>query len=114
MRARAVAWANGDLGALRTIQTENLVPACKSTADALLNFQERPDITETLAATWVGAAQNALESNKITFAALPLTEVLNPNRYISRLQSLGYVLHQPDEGEAEDAVESQDDATGRP
>lgn len=113
MRARAVAWANGDPGALRRIQTENLVPACKSTADALLNIQERPDVTERLAVTWVGAARNALERNRVTFAALPLSEVLNPNGYISRLQSLGYVLHQPDEGEAEDADDSQDNAAGR-
>lgn len=113
MRARAVAWANGDLGALRRIQTEELVPACKSIADALLNFQERPDVTERLAVTWVGAARNALERNRVTFAALPLSEVLNPNGYISRLQSLGYVLHQPDEGEAEDADDSQDNAAGR-
>lgn len=114
MRARAVAWANGDLGALRRIQTENLVPACKSTADAALSFQERPDVTERLAATWVAAAQTALQRNKVTFSALPLSEVLNPSGYLSRLQSLGYVLHQPDEGETEDAEDSQDNATGRP
>lgn len=103
MKARAVAWADGDLGVLRRMHTENLVPACKSIADATLNFQERPDVRVRLAATWVGAAQNALESNKATFAVLPLSEVLNPEGYISRLQSLGYVLHQPDEGEDEDA-----------
>ena len=114
MRARAVAWADGDLGVLRRIRAEKLVPACKSIADASLSFQERPDATERLAATWVGAAQNALERNKVTFAALPLSEVLNPNGYVSRLQSLGYVLHQPDEGETEDAEDSQDNATGRP
>ena len=114
MRARALAWANGDMAVLRTIQTEKLVPACKSIADASLDFQERPDVTERLAATWVGAAKNALERNKVTFAALPLSEVLSPNGYISRLQSLGYVLHQPDEGETEDAEDSQDNATGRP
>lgn len=106
MKARAIAWANGDLGVLRRIQTENLVPACKGIAEASLSFQERPDVTERLAETWVGAAQSALERNKITFATLPLSEVLNPNGYISRLQSLGYVLHQPDEGEDEDLQEN--------
>lgn len=112
MRARAVAWANGDLSALRRIQTENLVPACKNIADASLNFQERPDVTERLAATWVGAAQNALERNKVTFATLPLSEVLNPNGYISRLQSLGYALHQPDEEETEETENLQGNSTG--
>lgn len=114
MRTRAVAWADGDLSVLRRIRTEKLVPACKDIADASLSFQERPDVTERLAATWIRAAQNALERNKITFAALPLSEVLNPNGYVSRLQSLGYVLHQPDEGETEDAEDSRDNVTGRP
>ena len=114
MKARAVAWADGDLDVLRRIRTEELVPACKSIADASMSFQQRPDVTERLAAKWVAAAQNALQRNRVTFSALPLSEVLNPNGYISRLQLLGYVLHQPDEGEAEDAQDSQDNLTGRP
>jgi hypothetical protein len=109
MKTRAVAWADGDVSVLRSIQAEPLVPACKNLADAALNFQERPDVAEKLAATWVGAAQNALEKNKVTFAALPLSEILSPDGYISRMHALGYVLHQPDD----DAENSQDSAAGR-
>jgi len=114
MKSRALAWANGDLSVLRRMQTEQLVPACKGIADASLNFQERPDVTERLAATWVGAAQKALETNRTTFAALPLSEVLDPSGYLSRLQSLGYVLHEPDEGEVEDAEGAKDNAMVEP
>ena len=77
-------------------------------------IREWPDVTDRLAATWVGAAQKALETNRTTFAALPLSEVLDPNGYLSRLQSLGYVLHQPDEGEVEDAEGVRDDAMVEP
>jgi len=114
MKARAVAWANGDLGSLRRLETGDLVPACKSIADASLDFQERPEITERLAATWIGAAQNVLEKNKRTFAVLPLSEVLKANGYIARLQSMGYVLHQPDEGETDDADGAQSSEGDQP
>jgi hypothetical protein len=107
MRTRANAWATGDLDVLRKLRTEDFAPACRDVSDAAMSFQRRPEVEQQLAESWVNAARAALEKNRTSFAALPLSEILKPGGYLARLQSMGYQLHQPDEGEDEGLDEDE-------
>jgi len=97
MRARANAWATGNVKALREMTHVDQIAAC---IDAVVNsqlVQERgfQDMPERMAAAWVAAAENALATNKSTFAVLSVDEIFKPDGYVARLRAKGYVVDEP-------------------
>ncbi len=97
LRARANAWAVGDIAALRAMTDLNQASAC---IDVLMNTQvlrERglTDLPGRLEAAWLAEAERALESNASTVAVLPMRDILRPDGYLERLRASGYVVDEP-------------------
>ena len=99
MRALANAWATGDVQALRTLPQAALWETCVNSmteagigrrlgfADAQRHAEEK----------WFLAVEKALSSNAVSFAMLPVTEMLKPNGYLAKLEAKGYTVIAPDE-----------------
>lgn len=99
MRARANAWATGDIEALQTLPTANQYQACMdAVSDAgigrKLGFRDAQRQSE---AKWMAAAEAALNKNTVTFAALDMTELLGGDGVLSKLKAKGYTVLAPDE-----------------
>ena len=98
IRARANAWATGDLQTLRQLPDSDRREACISAiADA--GFAQTlglADVPAKLEATWLAAARKALAANPQTFATLPMDELLKPDGYLSRLKAQGYEVEAPE------------------
>lgn len=97
LRARANAWAVGDIAALRAMTNFNQASAC---IDALMNAQvlrERglTDVPQRLEAAWLAEAERALESNASTVAVVPMRDILRADGYLARLRDSGYVVEEP-------------------
>ncbi len=94
MRARANAWSVGDVDALRNLPYVDNKAACE---DAVLNSglaqdQGLQDIKATLKASWINAAEAALANNTVSFAYLPMEELLKPDGYLAALAAKGYTV----------------------
>ncbi len=105
IRARANAWATGDIAALRSIKTDNPMEACKE-AVTEAGFASKLGLTDLpvwLKSTWLAAALKALKTNHQTFAVLPMDQILPYNGYLAVLKSNGYTVTPPDEDDDEEA-----------
>lgn len=98
IKARANAWATGDLQALRLLPDSERRDACISAiADAgFARTLGLADVPQKQEATWLAAARAALARNAQTFATLPMDELLKPGGYISKLQAEGYEVEAPE------------------
>jgi uncharacterized protein YbaP (TraB family) len=99
MRARANAWATGDIEALQTLPVANQYQACiDAVSDAgigrKLGFRDAQQQTE---AKWMAAAEAALNKNAVTFAALDMKELLGADGFLAKLKAKGYSVLAPDE-----------------
>lgn len=96
MRERANAWAVGDLDALRALPYSDQNEAClRAAAQAGVLRKRAGDIEAQVEARWLGAAEKALANNAVSFAVLPMRELLKPDGYIAKLQAKGYVVEAP-------------------
>ena len=97
MRARANAWARGDIAALRKISFVDHASACN---DAVMNAQVvrqhgYQDLPAQVQKEWVSAAEKALSENHSTFAVLPISELLKSNGHLAALRADGYEIDEP-------------------
>lgn len=97
MRDRANAWATGDIEALRDLPFTDQNRAC---ADAVLQAgfaRERglDDLRKRMADAWLSAAETAIAKNPVTFATLPMGELLKPDGYLAALRERGYEIEEP-------------------
>ena len=96
--ARANAWAVGDWTMLRSVTREDQQLACLS---ALLNTETArkrgmTDIEQRVRAKWLATTEAALQKNKITFATLPVSQLVKPDGYLAALQAKGYMVEAPE------------------
>lgn len=94
---RANAWAVGDLDKLRALPSERQARAC-ITALTSADFARKrgmSDVEAQVRTQWLKMAEEALRKNRITFATLPIAELLKPNGYLSYLQARGYMVEAP-------------------
>lgn len=98
IKARANAWATGDLQALRQLPDSARRDACISAiADAgFVRTLGLADVPAKQEATWLAAARAALARNVQTFATLPMDELLKPDGYMAKLQAQGYQVETPE------------------
>jgi GumN protein. len=97
MKARANAWATGDLQTLRELPDSERRDACVS-ALAAAGFAHTlglDDVPAKQEAVWLAAVRAALGSNAQTFAMLPMAELLKPDGYLAKLQAEGYEVEAP-------------------
>ncbi|HEU0307328.1 MAG TPA: TraB/GumN family protein, partial [Lysobacter sp.] len=97
MAERANAWAVGDVEALRALPLGDQYQACQGAlmqaAVAQKNGLGNAD-TEAGAA-WISAAEAAIANNDVSFAVLPMSELLKADGYLSALQAKGYLVEAP-------------------
>lgn len=101
LRARARAWATGDLATLRTLPASAYREACQS---ALMGagFAKAlgiDNLPARIEARWLAAATAALAAHSQTVAVLPMHDVLDPHGYLAALAARGYTVTPPDAGD---------------
>lgn len=99
MRARANAWATGDMAGLRTLPPAYQWEACRDamTEAGIGKRVGFGDAQSRVQAKWMAAAETALGKNAVTFAMLPLNDLLGQHGYLAKLQQKGYTVIAPDE-----------------
>ena len=108
MKARANAWATGDMQALRELPDSERQDACVA-AIAGAGFARSlglDDVPAKQKNVWLTAARAALNSNAQTFAMLPMAELLKPDGYLATLKAEGYQIESPEEQDADPASDS--------
>ncbi len=98
LRARANAWATGDLDALRALPDADRDRACADAATQSPALRKRggAGIDAELERAWLDAAEKALSTNASTFALLPIDDLLSGNGYLSKLAARGYEITAPE------------------
>lgn len=96
--ARANAWAVGDWAALRSGAREEQQLACLSAWFDTDTARKRglTDLEARMRATWLEAAEASLRKNRITFATLPVRELIKPDGALAVLQARGYDIEAPE------------------
>ncbi len=97
MTARANAWAVGDIEALRALPYDDQNRECLN-AFIQGSFAQRrgmSDLPARVEAAWLTAAGAALEKNRVTFATLPISDLLKPDGYLDKLRAKGYAVEDP-------------------
>jgi uncharacterized protein YbaP (TraB family) len=96
MKLRANAWAVGDLETLERLPQPDQVAKCVEA------FTSGPGMQEKLSAgrnlyydEWLAAADRALTTNQVTFATLPMSELLGANGRLAKLKARGYSVEPP-------------------
>ncbi|HEY4581333.1 MAG TPA: TraB/GumN family protein [Lysobacter sp.] len=97
LAARADAWARGDIDALRPLRHQDLVDVCER---ALLGGRFASsygmDRLEAEArAKWIAQVESSLSKHRVTFATLPMREVLSSDGLVAALAAKGYVVEPP-------------------
>jgi len=103
-RARANAWATGDLDTLRGLPLSDRLQVCLAalTQSSLSQKQGLTGVEAGRKSAWVEAASKALAGNRATFAELPIDSLLGQSSYLTALQAQGATVTPP-EGLTDDA-----------
>lgn len=99
MRARANAWAIGDVEQMRKLSYPDQAQACNSAvfnSPAMKSLPGAASLEQRMRDTWLAAAEKSLAANKSTFALLPVSKLLDPAGMLADLQAKGYSVEQPD------------------
>ncbi|KAF1721073.1 TraB/GumN family protein [Pseudoxanthomonas wuyuanensis] len=97
MVERANAWSVGDVEGLRALPYENQQTACIAAFSSAEFARKRglDDLPAKVRSQWMSAAETALENNPVSFATLPIAELLKPDGYLGQLQAKGYLVEAP-------------------
>lgn len=97
MRARANAWAVGDIEALRALPHGDHRIACQDavTGSALAQRLGIHDLPERARAAWLENAEEALREHPSSFAILPMHHLLGDDGLLARLRARGYAVEAP-------------------
>ncbi|HET9484802.1 MAG TPA: TraB/GumN family protein [Xanthomonadales bacterium] len=97
MKLRGNAWATGDVIALRELPYTDQNRAClDAVLQSTVTAEHGLDVLERrVDAAWLAAAEAALANNRVTFATLPVGEILDPKGYVETLRARGYEIEAP-------------------
>ena len=85
---RAIAWADGDAGLLKELQYPDLEPGCGTfTGSAQVNR-----LINQARLQWLNSAERALRENDVTFASLPIRELIHAEGILEELRKKGYSI----------------------
>jgi uncharacterized protein YbaP (TraB family) len=96
MKRRANAWATGDVEALRAIPRPVQEEACRDAVTSAPGLQdELGHIRDETLYTWLFEALAALRRNDVTFAVLPISNLLRDDGRLAELRARGYTIEPP-------------------
>ncbi|AVP96641.1 TraB/GumN family protein [Ahniella affigens] len=109
LKARANAWATGDVDTLKTMTLNERASSCTNAFlnSSLMKNSPLANVQQQVAATWLKSATTALEKNQSTLAILSLSQVLDSRNYLSALKAQGYAIEAPGESLAEPDSETE-------
>ncbi len=98
MRARAKAWAVGDVDKLRTLPASDQCEACQNalTNTTFAKTLGAHNLMAQMETLWLDSAATALAKNAVTVAVLPITRLLAADGYLAKLRAKGYVISEPE------------------
>ena len=97
MRARANAWADGDIEALRALPYDDHYTTCLEalTGSALAQRLGIHDLRARAEQAWLVNVEKALADNAVSFAALPMSQLLAADGLLAQLRARGYEVQAP-------------------
>lgn len=97
MRARANAWARGDIEGLRALPYENHYATCQDavTGSALAQRLGFDDLPQRGRQAWLENVDAALAEHATSFAMLPMSHLLAEDGVLQQLAERGYVIEAP-------------------
>jgi uncharacterized protein YbaP (TraB family) len=105
-RARANAWAVGDLKSLERLTRDDNADTTQLAASwPFLSGQEVSEIMAHAQSTLVHQIDSALRRNQVTFAAIPIFLLFREHGLLSDLRLNGLSVHEPDEVDSISRVE---------
>lgn len=98
MRQRATAWAIGDIDALRALPHVDAAQACQDAffSAALVKERGMGDLDARAETAWLAEAEKALRESAVSFATLPIRELLDADGYLAKLRARGYTVEMAD------------------
>jgi len=98
MRARANAWAEGDVARLRALSNHR--SQFKACADAFGSAEAArrlgiSNLQARVREAWLGEVDTLLANHKTSFAVLPVQFLIGEDNALGRLQARGYVIEEP-------------------
>lgn len=93
MKARANAWAVGDVEALRALPFPDQEAACWEAVSSSPRIKE---LGERARRAWVTAAEEALAKNRTTLALQRIERLLGPEGALSKFAAAGYQIEGPE------------------
>lgn len=98
MRARANAWAHGNVDQIRKLPESDQSIACNSAFlnSPLAKAVGTVDLRRELDQAWLKEAERALNTNRVTVAVLPVTRLVAPEGYLAALKARGYSVEEPE------------------
>lgn len=106
MRARANAWATGDIDTLRKLPDNRFEQVCTDaiTGAGFARQLGIADLPQTVQAHWLSLARGALATYPQSFAVLPMHDVMDAGGALAILRSQGYTVQSPEELASEPAA----------
>ncbi|KQY51173.1 TraB/GumN family protein [Lysobacter sp. Root494] len=97
MAERANAWAVGDVDSLRNLPLGDQYQACQKalTQASVAQKNGLGNYEAEVRVAWLSAAENAIANNAVSFAVLPMSELLKPDGYLADLEARGYLVEAP-------------------
>lgn len=98
MKARANAWADGNLETLRALPFPDQNAACREAilSATVAEKNGMQDLTARVEAAWLASAEAALQKNASTFALLPIGRLMADDGYLAALRARGYEIVAPE------------------
>lgn len=97
MRARANAWAVGDIEGLRALPWDNHYATCQDavTGSALAQRLGIDDLPRRAKEAWLSNVEQALDEHPASFALLPMHQLLGDEGMLATLAARGYAIESP-------------------
>ena len=97
MRARANAWAVGDIEGLAALPHENHYSACQQalTGSVLAQRLGLDDLPERAQQAWLENVEEAIEQHQVSFTMLSMHQLLGEGGMLERLAARGYTVESP-------------------
>ena len=94
---RANAWAEGDMQRLRAIPYTDAVGPCMDifSTTSFAEELELENIDRLMQEQWLTAVRAALDEVKVSFAVLPMFQLLEKDGVLSQLAAMGYEIRHP-------------------
>lgn len=91
IRRRANAWASGDLNRLQQLPMSDQLDVCRTVLaeSSAMRTLGVAGLRTNVQAVWLAAASQALDTDKVSFALLPMEYLLGPDNYLIALQAQG-------------------------